>query len=85
MAITCQKTSTCVGAAGLSALGYTSVDTCTTGMQTQVCADVTQTSCAGGQTYYADQARTCLSSLPSISCTDFTNSNFPSACNNMCQ
>jgi hypothetical protein len=85
MAIMCQKTSTCLGAAGLSALGYTSVDSCTTGTQATVCADVTQTSCAGGETYYPDQARTCLSALPSLSCTDFSNNKFPSACDLMCQ
>jgi len=85
MAILCQKTSTCLGSTGLSELGYTSVESCTTGMQSSGCADVTQTTCGGGTTYHADQAQPCLSGLTNLSCTDFTNNNLPSACNSMCQ
>ena len=85
MVIMCQKTSTCLGSAGLSDLGYTSVSSCTTDMQARGCVDVTQSSCADGEVYHADQAQTCLGSLPSISCTDFSNGTFPSACDLMCQ
>ncbi len=85
MVIMCQKTFTCQGASGLGALGYTSVDSCTTGMQAKECADVTQTSCGGGLTFYPDQGKTCLSGLPSLSCTDLSNSNLPSSCSLMCE
>lgn len=85
MALMCQKTSTCFGTTALTDLGYASVAACTTEMQADGCADVTQTSCDDGQTYHADQAKACLSALPSISCTDFAGGTFPSSCNLMCQ
>lgn len=85
MAFMCQKTSTCYGATGLSALGFSSVAACTTDMQADGCAEVTQTACDGGRAYHADQGKACLAALPSISCADFSDGTFPSACDLMCQ
>lgn len=84
MAIMCERTSACFGSAGLSELGYGSVAACTTGMQTD-CATLPASGCDSGQTYYPDQAPKCIAELKSISCTDFTEGNLPTACDLMCR
>jgi hypothetical protein len=85
MAIMCERTSTCVGASGLSALGYTSVASCTSGMQADACGTPQQAACDPGMTYYPDQAQQCINSLSTLACTDFTNDVYPPACDLVCQ
>ena len=85
MEITCERISTCLGSAGLSAAGYTSIAECTSGMQAENCATVASGSCGSGETYYPAQAQACIDGMATLSCADFTNTNFPIACDLLCQ
>jgi hypothetical protein len=85
MAALCERTSTCAGSTGLSALGYTSVSSCTTGMQSLDCATPAQAGCSTGQTYHADQAKKCVDSMVAQSCSDFTAGTTPAVCDLVCQ
>jgi|GEM_PF-3086352 len=85
MAIMCERTSTCLGASGLSALGYTTVASCTAEMQAEACGTPQQAACDTGTTYYPDQARNCISGLGTLTCADFTNDNYPPSCGLVCQ
>jgi hypothetical protein len=88
MSATCQKVSTCAGAAGLAALGATSVADCTTQMEAQSCtaADVT---CTAPQKFSAANAQACINAINALTCAALTSSTSadptPAVCNQVCQ
>ena len=81
----CDRTSACYGADGLTAMGYTSVAACTTGMQAEYCATPADAGCETGFTYHPDQAQTCVNGMVSLSCTDYASGTTPAACDLVCQ
>ncbi len=85
IAALCERTSTCVGADGLTALGYTSVSSCTTGMQNESCATPADAGCSAGETYHADQAQACVDGMVSLSCANYLAGTTPDACTLVCQ
>lgn len=85
LAALCERTSTCVGSAGLAALGYNSVSACTTGMQSESCATPQAAGCDTGETYYADQAKLCVDNMATLSCANFSAGTTPAACDLVCQ
>lgn len=85
MAAMCERISACYGAEGLTALGYTSVAACTTGMQAEACATPADADCDTGKTYHPDQAQKCVNGMVSLSCADYGTGTMPAACDLVCQ
>jgi hypothetical protein len=80
----CPRILACAGQAGLTAMGYTSVAQCTSGMQASNCATPAAAGCDPGQTYHADQAQACVNAVPVWSCTDMTAGTNPAPCDLVC-
>ncbi len=79
MAAKCNRAFACNGAAGLAAKGYSSVGQCTAGEQAKNCGAV---KCDYGQTYHADQVKSCVDALNNQVCSDLSNE--PPACVLVC-
>jgi hypothetical protein len=86
MSTTCQKVSDCTGAAGLSAVGATSVADCTTQMEAQYCT-AAAVDCTAPEKFSSANAQACIDQFGALACTALVSSAdpTPAICNQVCQ